>query len=99
LGNLDQVVAALTVDYEKYDLVPFRRAPLHNADAVYYRHEVLRDLKNDAVREPVEELPADCAAGALTARWRANQQFFAPDAAAETDAARHANVTERTLDR
>lgn len=53
--NLDQVVAALTVDYEEYDLVPFLRAPLHNADAVSYRHEVLRDLENDAVREPVEE--------------------------------------------
>ena len=26
------------------------------------------------------------------------QQFFAPDAAAETDAARYANETERTLD-
>lgn len=47
--NLDQVVAALTKGREGYHLTPFLYAPLHDAAAVRYRHEILRDLEHDAV--------------------------------------------------
>jgi DNA mismatch repair protein MutS len=43
--NLDQVCACVTAGREQYDLVPFFRAPLRDAAAVRYRHEVLRDLE------------------------------------------------------
>jgi hypothetical protein len=33
---------------EQYDLAPLFRIPLHDAAAVAYRHEVLRDLENQA---------------------------------------------------
>ncbi|MPZ85340.1 MAG: DNA mismatch repair protein MutS [Actinophytocola sp.] len=52
--NLDQVVAAVTAGRGEYDLTPFFYAPLRDVAAVHYRHEVLRDLQRDAVREPVE---------------------------------------------
>lgn len=53
--NLDQVVAAVTAGRGEYRLTPFFYAPLRDVAAVHYRHEVLRDLRRAAVREPVEE--------------------------------------------
>lgn len=47
--NLDQVVDAMTTGREEYDLKPFFSAPLHNVVQVQYRHEILRDLENEAV--------------------------------------------------
>ena len=43
--NLDRVCAGVTAGREQYDLAPFLRTPLRDADAVQYRHEVLRDLE------------------------------------------------------
>jgi hypothetical protein len=43
--NLDRVLAALTAGREQYALEPYFYAPLHDAAAVGYRHEVLRDLE------------------------------------------------------
>jgi len=43
--NLDQIVSAVTVQKQEYDLKPFFYMPLHDADAVNFRHEIVRDLE------------------------------------------------------
>jgi DNA mismatch repair protein MutS len=52
--NLDQVVGSITADRDDYDLEPFFYSPLCNAETVRYRHEALRDLERDGVRDAVE---------------------------------------------
>jgi DNA mismatch repair protein MutS len=52
--NLDQVLAALTAGREEYDLRPYFCAPLCDVGAIRYRHEVLRDLEQTEVTEPVQ---------------------------------------------
>jgi DNA mismatch repair protein MutS len=44
--NLDQIVVAIVAGKEDYDLRPFFHMPLHDVDAVLFRHEVFRDLEN-----------------------------------------------------
>ena len=51
--NLDQVLRSMTAGREQYDLEPLFCTPLHDAGAVLYRHEVLRDLEKREVFEPV----------------------------------------------
>ncbi|MGH3190898.1 MAG: MutS-related protein [Streptosporangiaceae bacterium] len=51
--NLDQVLGSMTAGREQYELRPFFYAPVHEVDAVRYRHEVLRDLEKREVLEPV----------------------------------------------
>ena len=51
--NLDRVRASITAGREEYDLDPFFHAPLRDVDAVAYRHEVFRDLEQDAVASAV----------------------------------------------
>jgi DNA mismatch repair protein MutS len=51
--NLDQVLRSMTAGREQYLLEPFFCTPLHDAGAVRYRHEVLRDLEKREVLEPV----------------------------------------------
>ena len=51
--NLDQVLESMTAGREQYELKPLFCTPLHEADAVRYRHEVLRDLEKREVLEPV----------------------------------------------
>ncbi len=52
--NLDQVLESMTASRGEYDLKPFFYAPLRDVTAVRYRHEVLRDLEEVAVLEPIE---------------------------------------------
>ena len=56
--NLDQITEAATAGKAGYDLTPFFYAPLANADAIAYRHEVFRDLRDRAVAGQVETFAA-----------------------------------------
>ena len=42
--NLDQIVAAVTASKGEYNLTPFFSVPLHDVEAVAFRHEVMQDL-------------------------------------------------------
>jgi hypothetical protein len=56
--NLDQIFAAVAAGHDEYDLAPFFRTPLGDVPAVQYRHEVQRDLADEALREAVTEFAA-----------------------------------------
>lgn len=47
--HIDQILDALVVGYEEFDLKPFFQAPLPNVDAIEYRHEVNRDLDDRGI--------------------------------------------------
>jgi DNA mismatch repair protein MutS len=53
--RLDQVVASLTTGREEYDLAGFFYRPLHEIEAVHYRHHVLGDLEQEQVLGAVRE--------------------------------------------
>jgi DNA mismatch repair protein MutS len=53
--NLNQVLKSMTGGREHYDLAPLFYAPLHDVDAISYRHEVLRDLEKHELIVAVTE--------------------------------------------
>jgi len=57
--HLDQILAAMAQGREQYHVEPFFYTPVRDADAVRYRHEVLRDLEEPPVFELVEAFSRD----------------------------------------
>jgi DNA mismatch repair protein MutS len=53
--HLDQILATLTAGREQYSLEPFFYRPLHDVEAVNYRHHVLRDLEQESLLDVVRE--------------------------------------------
>ena len=53
--SLDQVFAAVAAGRDEYDLMPLFCIPLRDVRAVEYRHQVLKDLENNAVSDAVAE--------------------------------------------
>ncbi|MGH2859385.1 MAG: MutS-related protein, partial [Solirubrobacteraceae bacterium] len=51
--RLDQVVAGVLTGRDDYGLAPFFHQPLHEVEAVLYRHQVLSDLEHEAVLDAV----------------------------------------------
>ena len=51
--NLDQIVTAVTAGREEYGLAPIFYCPLHDVEAVHYRHHALCDLEREPVLEAV----------------------------------------------
>ncbi len=60
--NLDQVLESMIAGREQYELQPLFYAPLYEAAAVRYRHEVLRDLEKPEVLESIRRF-AEAMAG------------------------------------
>lgn len=52
--RLDQIAGALTARRDSFRLEPFLHRPLRSAEAVRYRHHVLRDLEDEPVRAAVD---------------------------------------------
>jgi DNA mismatch repair protein MutS len=51
--NLDQIIDAITVGKDEYNLKPFYFTALHDLNTIHYRHEILRDLENDLLFEHI----------------------------------------------
>jgi DNA mismatch repair protein MutS len=53
--NLDQVVDAVTRGRTEYKLKPFFYVQLNDAESIAYRHEIMRELRNEVVLDAIEE--------------------------------------------
>ncbi len=53
--HLDQILKSLTSNREQYELTAFFYRPLHEVEAIRYRHHVLRDLEQEEVLEAVRK--------------------------------------------
>jgi DNA mismatch repair protein MutS len=51
--RLDQIISSLTAGRESFRLTPYLHRPLRSVETVRYRHQVLRDLEREPVRDAV----------------------------------------------
>lgn len=51
---LDQIVGAITAGRQEYHLQPFFYASLKDRDAILYRHEIIRDLEDQALVQHIQ---------------------------------------------
>lgn len=56
--NLDQITEAVLLTKSEYHLEPFYYSGLHGADAVEYRHEVMKELEKREVFDAVQSFAA-----------------------------------------
>jgi DNA mismatch repair protein MutS len=56
--NLDQIVASVTAGKDEYTLTPFFHVPLHEVEAVTFRHEVFQDLESPPVLDELKAFAA-----------------------------------------
>jgi DNA mismatch repair ATPase MutS len=52
--NLDQIVAAVTSEFEEYELAPFYYEPLRDLKTIRYRQEIMHDLDKDIAMRSVK---------------------------------------------
>jgi hypothetical protein len=57
--NLDQIVAAVTVGREDYDLLPFFYVQSRDTTEVKYRHDVFQDIERPAIAASIREFAAE----------------------------------------
>jgi len=54
--NLDQIIDAITSGKQEYNLKPYYYTPLHDAETIYYRHEVMRDMEEPGIMTTIKAL-------------------------------------------
>jgi DNA mismatch repair ATPase MutS len=52
--NLDQIIDAITAGKQEYHLKPFFYMPLHDVEAIRYRHEVMQDMEDEMLMVHIE---------------------------------------------
>jgi DNA mismatch repair ATPase MutS len=52
--NLDQIIDAITIGKQEYNLKPFFYSSLNDIDAIEYRHEIMQDLEDKALFENIK---------------------------------------------
>ena len=70
--NLDQIVASITAGREEYNLKPFFYTPLRRIETINYRHDILRDLENQALLGHIRSFAQECGRCASISLKRTN---------------------------